>query len=139
MFLRIVFLNIFVEVHTPEQTSFQFYSFGEIQISSKKVVQHQLLACPTIQQLVSPRSSSFFFFFKWANPGLFFVYFHSFQTNIVTILSIQYTVPGFEPLRTRVSSHYHQTRAPVLFLPSNNNTNKYYFKINSTFPVEALN
>ena len=46
-------------------------------------------------------------FFKWANPGLFFVYFHSFQTNIVTILSIQYTVPGFEPLRLRVSSHYH--------------------------------
>ena len=41
---------------------------------------------------------------KWANPGLFFVYFRSFQTNITIFtaytckkMSIQYTVPGFEP------------------------------------------
>ena len=45
-------------------------------------------------------------FFKWDKPGLFFVYFGSFQTNINTILqqinvknvmSIQYMVLGFEP------------------------------------------
>ena len=45
-----------------------------------------------------------FFFKKWANLGLFFVYFRSFQTNITIFttnicekMSIQYTVPGFEP------------------------------------------
>ena len=27
------------------------------------------------------------YFFKWANPGLFFVYFWSFQTNIITIFT----------------------------------------------------
>ena len=44
------------------------------------------------------------FFKKWANPGLFFVYFRNFQTNIKNFktkicqkMSIQYTVPGFEP------------------------------------------
>ena len=44
------------------------------------------------------------FFKKWANHGLFFVYFWSFQTNITIFttiicekMSIQYTVPGFEP------------------------------------------
>ena len=49
-------------------------------------------------------------FLKWANPGLFFVYFRSFQTNI------QYTVPGFEPTTfvTWVSSHNHYTRAPAI-------------------------
>ena len=38
---------------------------------------------------------------KWANPGLFFFYFRSFQTNITIFttnifekMSIQYTVPG---------------------------------------------
>ena len=62
------------------------------------------------------------FFKKWANPGLFSVYFWSFQTNIVTIfttskmwkMSIQYPVLGFE-LTTfwlRVSSLNHQTRLP---------------------------
>ena len=41
---------------------------------------------------------------KMANPGLFFVYFRSFQTNITIFttntcekMSIQYTVPGIEP------------------------------------------
>ena len=45
-----------------------------------------------------------FFKKKWANPGLFFVYFRSFQTNntIFTTnqcekISIQYTVPGLNP------------------------------------------
>ena len=43
-------------------------------------------------------------FFKWANPGLFLVYFRPFQTNVTIFttnkcekISIQYTVPGFEP------------------------------------------
>ena len=43
--------------------------------------------------------------FKWANPGLFFIYFWSFQTNIIIFttnlcekMSIQYTAPGFEPM-----------------------------------------
>ena len=42
--------------------------------------------------------------FKWANPGLFFVYFRFFQTNITVFTtnicektSIQYLVLGFEP------------------------------------------
>ena len=30
-----------------------------------------------------------YFFKKWANPGLFFIYFWSFQTNINTIFTIQ--------------------------------------------------
>ena len=54
------------------------------------------------------------FFFKWANLGLFFVYFRSFQTNITIFticekMSIQYTVLGFEPTTfgTWVSSHNH--------------------------------
>ena len=43
------------------------------------------------------------FFKKWANAGLFFIYFWSFQTNntifttnICENMSIQFTVPGFE-------------------------------------------
>ena len=46
-----------------------------------------------------------FFFKNWANPGLFFVYFRSFQTNntilqqmnVKNVMSIQYPAPGFEP------------------------------------------
>ena len=42
-------------------------------------------------------------FFKWANPGLFFVYFWSYQTiqflqQINVKMSIQYKVPGFQPM-----------------------------------------
>ena len=48
-------------------------------------------------------------FFKWANPGLFFVYFRCFQANNTffttnqceNVMSIQYTAPGFE-LTTQV-------------------------------------
>ena len=58
------------------------------------------------------------FLLNWANPGLFFIYFRSFQTNIKTILqqinvknvnSIQHMVPGFEPTSSRswVTSHNH--------------------------------
>ena len=43
-------------------------------------------------------------FFKWASPGLFFVYFRSFQTNFTIFttntcekMSIQYMMPGFKP------------------------------------------
>ena len=44
-------------------------------------------------------------FLKWANPGLFFVYFRSFQTNntilqqmnVKNVMSIQYPAPGFKP------------------------------------------
>ena len=51
------------------------------------------------------RSEKEHFFKKGASPGLFLVYFWSYQTNIITIfttnvcekISIQYTVPGFEP------------------------------------------
>ena len=55
-------------------------------------------------------------FFKWANPGLFFVYFWSFQTNITNFCNkymwknvLQYTVLGFEltTFGTCVSSHNH--------------------------------
>ena len=46
-----------------------------------------------------------FFLKKWDNPGLFFISFWSFQTNIITIfttnqceqISIQYAAPGYEP------------------------------------------
>ena len=48
------------------------------------------------------------FLIKWANPGLFFVYFRSFQTNITIFktnicekMSIQYSVLGFEPITFR--------------------------------------
>ena len=44
------------------------------------------------------------FFKKWANPGLFFVYFRSFQinnaiftTNQCEKMSLQYTALGFQP------------------------------------------
>ena len=53
-------------------------------------------------------------FFKWANPGLFFVYFQSFQTNntifttnICEKMYIQYTVPGFKP--TTFEANYKNT------------------------------
>ena len=69
---------------------------------------------PTFELILAAVKSNNFFspyvytqlilFFKWANPGLSFVYFQSFQTNntIFTTnqcekLSIQYAVPGFEP------------------------------------------
>ena len=47
--------------------------------------------------------------FQWANPGLFFIYFRSFQTNntILTttnVMSIRYTVQGFEPTTSRTLS-----------------------------------
>ena len=55
------------------------------------------------------------FFYKWANPGLFFIYFWSFQKTIQFLqqmyikISIQYTVPRFEPTTfgTWVSSLNH--------------------------------
>ena len=61
---------------------------------------------------------TFFFKKKWANPGLFFVYFRSFsnkqynflqQINVKNVMSIQYPVPRFEPtsFRMQVSSHNH--------------------------------
>ena len=56
-------------------------------------------------------------FFKWANPGLFFNSFSSFQTHITNFttnmyvkrFSIQYTVPGFEltTFGAWVSAHNH--------------------------------
>ena len=65
-----------------------------------------------------PNGDRDYFFIKWANPGLFFVYFRSFQTNNTifynksmwkNVMSIQYTAPGFEPTTfgMRVSSHNH--------------------------------
>ena len=44
-------------------------------------------------------------FLKWANHGIFIIYFRSFQTKIITFfatnmcekMSIQYMVPGFNP------------------------------------------
>ena len=52
------------------------------------------------------RSFNSFFFKNGPNPASFIIYFWSFQTNIITIfttnicekMSIQYTVPGFEPM-----------------------------------------
>ena len=59
--------------------------------------------------LFQPQRVENVYFFKWANPGLCFVYFWSFQTNIITIfttnicekMSIQCMVPGFEPMTFR--------------------------------------
>ena len=49
------------------------------------------------------------YFFKWANPGLFFVYFRYFQTNNTIFaanhrekMSIQYTAPGFKPTTSQI-------------------------------------
>ena len=60
------------------------------------------------------------FFKKLANPGLFIHLFSVFSNKhhykfYNKLLSIQYTVPGFEPTTfgTRVSSHDHYTRAPA--------------------------
>ena len=60
---------------------------------------------------------------RWANPGLFYHLFsvfsnkhhYNFTTNVCEKMSIQYTVPGFEPTAfgTWVSSHNHYTRAPA--------------------------
>ena len=53
---------------------------------------------------------------EWANPGPFFVYFRSFQTNNTIFTTnqcekmpiVQCTVPGFEPtFWTRVVTHNH--------------------------------
>ena len=48
-------------------------------------------------------------FQKWANPGLFFIYFRLFYSKYMWKMSIQYTVPGFELMTfgTWVSSHNH--------------------------------
>ena len=58
-----------------------------------------------------------FFKKKWANPGLFFIYFRSFQTNNVknVQMTIQYMAHGFKPatLHPRVITHNHKTRAPA--------------------------
>ena len=63
----------------------------------------------------SPKKSGGEIFLQ-AIPGFFFVYFRSFQANIITIftkinvkMSIQYTVLGIEPttFRTWASSHNH--------------------------------
>ena len=48
-------------------------------------------------------------FFEWGNPSRFFVSFWSFQTNITilqqinvkNVMSIQYTLPGFEPMTSQ--------------------------------------
>ena len=64
-----------------------------------------------------PNGDRDYFFIKWANPGLFFVYFRSFKQTLFfynksmwkNVMSIQYTAPGFEPTTfgMRVSSHNH--------------------------------
>ena len=81
-----------------------------------------MMGVPNNYFQVQHMESYFFFLKKWANPGLFFVYFQSFQTNITIFttnicekMSIQYTVPGFEPMTFGlwVSSHNHYTRAPA--------------------------
>ena len=66
---------------------------------------------------------SIILFLNGATSASFIIYFRSFQTNIITILtkniceqiSIQYTVPEFEAttFRTWVSSYNHYTRAPA--------------------------
>ena len=44
-------------------------------------------------------------FFKWANPGLFFVYFRSIQKNIITILQ-QIYAKNFQPVySTGIQTH----------------------------------
>ena len=62
-------------------------------------------------------------FFKMGQTQPLFIYFRSLQTHIAIsttnkceIMSIQYTVPGFEltTFGTRVSSHNHKARAPAL-------------------------
>ena len=62
-----------------------------------------MLTFPYFNILPNLRSTESFFL-KWANLGLFFAYFRSFQTNttifttnICEKMSIQYTAPGFKP------------------------------------------
>ena len=65
-------------------------------------------------------------FFKWANPGLFFIYFWSFQTNKTIFTTIQcekfhiHSVNGAgirtHDLLTWVVSHNHQNRTPIQVL-----------------------
>ena len=63
--------------------------------------------------------------FKWANPGLFFVYFQSFftqtmqflqQIKMKNVMSIHYMALGIKSMtsQTWVISYYHWTRAPAL-------------------------
>ena len=71
---------------------------------------------PKIDLRTSIIHGLFIFLKKWANAGLFFVYFWSFQTNNNFFatnqcenMSIQYTALGFEPMtfRTWVITHNH--------------------------------
>ena len=64
------------------------------------------LKMKAVNQSLLNRTDVFLIIFKnWANPGLFFVYFRSFQTNntilqqmnVKNVMSIQYPAPGFEP------------------------------------------
>ena len=79
-------------------------------------------------------------FFKWAIPGLFFVYFClllQFLQQKMWKMSIQYTVLGFEPTTfgTWVSSHNQGFRpSPELFPPSIPST---FFDLWSSFFDES--
>ena len=59
------------------------------------------------------------YFFKWANPDLFFIYFRSFQSNNTSLTTNQcekmscqsnIIVPGFEPATFKFESHPITTR-----------------------------
>ena len=65
------------------------------------------------------------FWNKWANPGLFFIYFRLFNHTLQSLKQcfmwknvFKYMVPGFKltTFGTWVSFHNHWTRAPTLFL-----------------------
>ena len=70
-------------------------------------------------------------FFKWANPGLFFILFRFFQTNNTIIITSQcekQSCPssiGHQDLNPWPSEHNHQTRAQLIQRFYHCNTNVY--------------
>ena len=81
------------------------------------------------------------FLLNWANPDLFFIYFRLFkhtslqflqQINVKNVLSIQYTMPGFE-LTTFEHESPPITTRPGLLPSYNLFDNMFLFKIVSTF------
>ena len=68
------------------------------------------------------------FFLKWANPGLFFVYFRLFKQTLQfwQQINVKNVHPVFGAFWLRVSYLNHKTRAPTLY--SINFTLHYFFK-----------
>ena len=85
-----------------------------------RVWSHHMFASKLNQNDNRDRTEAKYLSFKWANPGLFFIYFWSFQTNNTNFttnksekMSIQYTAPGFEPTTSWLDQGFRPSKIPL--------------------------